>query len=110
MFHDDIKLIPYHNHIKTKIFISKCIAKKFIWTTFKVIFSVFRFVATSASRFSYSCISTKLCPVLTNHTSMESLCIQLSDDADELQTMMMNFETLTLITGFVVQGHISASE
>ncbi len=41
---------------------------------------------------------------------MESLCIQLSEDADELQTMMINFETLTLITGFVVQGHISASE
>ncbi len=52
-----------------------CITKNFIWTTLKMIFSIFRFV----SRFSNSCISAKYCPIITNHTSMETLFIQLSD-------------------------------
>ncbi len=45
------------------------------------------------------------------NSHMQRSPLSLLDDADELQMMMMmNFETLTLITGFVVQGHISASE
>ncbi len=71
-----------------------CIAKNFIWTTLKAIFSIFRFFfAPSDSRFSNSCISAKYCPILTNHISMESLFINL------------NFEKFTLKTCFVVQGH-----
>ncbi len=33
--------------------------------------------APSDSRFSNSCISAKYCPILTNHTSMESSFIQI---------------------------------
>ncbi len=47
------------------------------------------FFAPSDSRCSNSCILAKCYPIKANHTSMESLCIQLS----------------TLMTGFVVQGH-----
>ncbi len=47
-----------------------CIAKNFIWTTLKMIFSIFRFFCTL--RFQIY----KYCP---NHTSMEILFIQLSD-------------------------------
>ncbi len=44
-----------------------CIAKYFIWTTLKVIFSIFRFFCTL--RFQIY----KYCPIITNHTSMERL-------------------------------------
>jgi len=33
--------------------------------------NILTFFAASDSRFSNSCISTKYCPILTNHTSME---------------------------------------
>ncbi len=57
-----------------------CIAKNFIWTTSKAIFFQYLdFFAPSDSRFSNSCISDKYCPILTNHTSLESLFIQISD-------------------------------
>uniref|UniRef100_A0A672N3T4 phosphatidate phosphatase n=1 Tax=Sinocyclocheilus grahami TaxID=75366 RepID=A0A672N3T4_SINGR len=36
------------------------------------------FFAPSDSRFSNSCISAKYCPILTNHTAMESLCVCFS--------------------------------
>ncbi len=49
-----------------------CIAKNLIWTTLKMIFSIFRFFCTL--RFQIF----KYCP---NHTLMEILFIQLSDDA-----------------------------
>ncbi len=52
-----------------------CIAKNFIWTTLKMIFSIFRFFCTL--RFSNSCISAKYFPILTNHTSLDGLFIQL---------------------------------
>ncbi len=51
--------------------------KDLIWTTFKAIFSIFRFFCTLQCRFSNSCISAKYCPILTNHTSMESLFIDV---------------------------------
>ncbi len=38
---------------------------------------VSRFQIIPDSRFSNSCISAKYCPIITNHTSMESLFIQL---------------------------------
>ncbi len=72
------------DHVPMKIFckcptvnISKlCIDKNFIWTTLKAIFSIFRFFCTLGFQI-FSCILAKYCPILTNHTSMESLCIQL---------------------------------
>ncbi len=51
-----------------------CIAKNFIWTTLKAIYFLhpripdFQIVVSQQN-------------ILTNHTSMESLFIQLSDDA-----------------------------
>ncbi len=55
-----------------------CIAQNLIWTTLKAIFSILNFFAPSDSRFSNSCISAKYCLILTNHTSVESLFIQLT--------------------------------
>ncbi len=81
------------------IYIVICIAKNFIWTTLKVIF--FLFFAPSDSRFSNSCISAKYCPILTNHTSMKSLFTQLFR-----WCINLNFIKLTLMTAFVVLGHI----
>ncbi len=61
------------------------IDKNLIWTILQAIFSVFWFFfAPSDSRFSNSCVSAKYCLILTNHTSMESLFIQLSDNSDDL--------------------------
>ncbi len=77
-----------------------CIANNFIWTTLRQFSQYLDVFAPSDSRFSNSCISAKYCPIITNHTSMERLysafrwCINL------------NFAKLTLMTGFVVQGHI----
>ncbi len=50
-----------------------CIAKNFIWTTLKMIFSIFRFFCPL--RFQIF----KYFPIITNYTSMERLYIQLSD-------------------------------
>ncbi len=65
----------------SKLWLVIFIAKNLILTTLKVIFSIFRFFffAPSDSRFSNSCISAKYCPII-NHTSMERLFINLSDD------------------------------
>ncbi len=51
-----------------------CIAKDFIWTTLKAIFSIFWFFFLYP-QIPDSCISAKYCPILTKHTSMESLFI-----------------------------------
>ncbi len=51
-----------------------CIAKNLIWTTLKMIFSIFRFFCTF--RFPNSCISVNYYPIITIHTSMEILFIQ----------------------------------
>ncbi len=63
------------NISKLNFWLVICIAKNFIWTTLKVIFSIFRFFCSL--RFQIY----KYCPIITNHTSMERLFIQLSDDA-----------------------------
>ncbi len=68
---------PTINILKLSFWLVTCIAKNFIWTTLNVIFSIFRFFAPSDSRFSNSCISAKYFPILTNHTSLESLFIQM---------------------------------
>ncbi len=56
---------PTVNISKLNFWLVICNAKNFIWTGLKAIFS--------DSRFSNSCISAKYCPILTNHTSVESL-------------------------------------
>ncbi len=63
---------PTINISKHNFWLVICIAKNFIWTTLKVIFSIFWFFAPSDSRFTNSCISAKYCSIITNHTSMES--------------------------------------
>ncbi len=75
-----MKIFCIVNISKLNIWLVICIAENFIWTTLKMIFSIFRFFAPS-----------KYCP---NHTSMESYlfswCINL------------NLTKLTLKTGFVL--------
>ncbi len=61
---------PTVNISKLNFWLVICIAKDFIWTTLKMIFSIFWFFCIL--RFSNSFISTKYCPIITNHTSMES--------------------------------------
>ncbi len=80
MFHEDILWISYRKYIKTQFLISNiCIAKNFIWTTLKVIFSIFRFFLHPQIP-DFQIVVSQPNIVLTNHTSMESLFIQLSDD------------------------------
>ncbi len=45
-------------------------------------YSIYIFFAPSDSIFSNSCISANYYPIITNHTSMEILFIQLSDDVE----------------------------
>ncbi len=66
--------LPTLNISKLNFWLLICIAKNFIWTTLKMIFSIFRFFCTL--RFQIY----KYCLIITNHTSMEILFIQLSDD------------------------------
>ncbi len=65
---------PTVNISKLHFWLVICIAKNFIWTTLKEIFSILWFFCTL--RFQIY----KYCPIITNHTSMEILFIQLSDD------------------------------
>ncbi len=62
---------PTVNISKLNFWLLICIAKNFIWTTLKMIFSIFRFFCTL--RFQIF----KYCPIKTNHTSMEIWFIQL---------------------------------
>ncbi len=62
---------PTVNISKLNFWLVICIAKNFIWTTLKMIFSIFRFFCTL--RFQIY----KYCPIITNHTSMERWFIQL---------------------------------
>ncbi len=57
---------PTVNISKLNFWLVICIAKNFIWITLKVIFSIFRFFCSL--RFQIF----KYCPIITNHTSMES--------------------------------------
>ncbi len=60
---------PTVNISKLTFWLVICIAKNFIWTTLKAIFSIFRFFCNQIFKY---CISAKYCPILTHHTSMES--------------------------------------
>ncbi len=53
------------NISKLNFWLVICIAKNLIWTTLKMIFSIFRFFCTL--RFQIY----KYCPIITNHTLME---------------------------------------
>ncbi len=64
---------PTVNISKLNYWLVICIAKNFIWTTLKMILSIFRLFCIL--RFQIY----KYCPIITNHTSMEILFIQLSD-------------------------------
>ncbi len=75
------RIFPSVNISKLNIWLLICIAKNFIWTTLKMIFSIFRFLCTL--RFQIY----KYCP---NHISMEILFIQFY------------VKQLTLTTGFVL--------
>ncbi len=70
-----MKIFCIVNISKLNYWLLICIAKNFIWTTLKMIFSIFRFFCTL--RFQIF----KYCPIITNHTSMEILFIQLLYDA-----------------------------
>ncbi len=68
---------PTVNISKLNFWLVIGVAKNFILTTLKAIFSIFLFFfAPLDSRFSNSCFSAKYCPILTNHTLMEILFIQ----------------------------------
>ncbi len=64
MFHEDI--CKYVNISKLNFGLVICIAKNFIWTTLKMIFSIFRF-------FLHPQIPdhSQILSIITNHTSME---------------------------------------
>ncbi len=85
---------PTVNISKLNFLLVICISKNFIWTILKAIFSICWVFVPSDPRFSNNCISAKYCPILSNHTPMQSLFINLK------------YENCTLMTGFVVQGHV----
>ncbi len=90
--------MPYCKYIKKLyIWLVICIAKNFIWTNLKSDFlNILILFHPQIPDFEI----VVYFPILTNHTSMESLFIQLSDYIEILILKM-----LTLMTGFVVQGH-----
>ncbi len=55
---------PTVNISKLNFWLVICIAKNFIWTTLKMIFSIFRFFCTLRLQIF------KYCPIITNHTLM----------------------------------------
>ncbi len=74
-------------------------AKNFILDSFKGDFlNIF-----CTLRFQIVCISAKYRPILTNHTPMESLFIQLSDF---VYISIFKKKTNDRNDGFVFQGHI----
>ncbi len=83
---------PTVNIWKTNFWLVICIVKNFIWRTLKMIFSIFRFFGTL--RFQIY----KYCLIITHHKSMEILFIQMVHKSQ--------LKKWTLMTSFVVQGHI----
>ncbi len=66
---------PTINILKLNFWLLICIAVNFIWTTLKMIFSIFWFFCTL--RFQIY----KYCPIITTIHQLEILFTQLSDDA-----------------------------
>ncbi len=71
---------PTVNISKLNFWLVICIAKNFIWTTLKMIFSIFWFFCSL--RFQIY----KYCPIITNHTSMERLFIMYTVVAKIIRT------------------------
>ncbi len=67
-----MKIFPTIHISQLNYWLLICIAKNLIWTTLKMIFSIFRFFCTL--RFQI----LKYCLIKTNHTSMEISLIQKS--------------------------------
>ncbi len=63
---------PTVNKSKVIFWLVICIAKNLIWSTLKMIFSIFRFFCTL--RFQIY----KYCPIITNHTSLENIIYSAS--------------------------------
>ncbi len=70
-------IFPTVNISKLNFWLVICIAKNFIWTTLKMIFSIFRFFCSSDSRLQII-VSIEYCPIITNHISMQSNTKQLT--------------------------------
>ncbi len=68
-----------------------CIAKNFIWTTLKMIFSIFRCFCTSDSRLSNIVQTIHQWKIIYSSFRW---------------SLNLNFTKSTLMTGFVLQGHI----
>ncbi len=66
-----MKIFCTVNISKLNYWLLICIAKSFIWTTLKMIFSIFIFFCTLSFQIY------KYCQIITNHTSMEILFIQI---------------------------------
>ncbi len=75
MFHSDIRKFPTVNISKLNFWSVIWIAKNFIWTILKGIFSIFRFLLHPQS-LNFQIVVSQ--PILS-YTSTESLFIQLSD-------------------------------
>ncbi len=85
---------PTVNISKVNFLIVICIAKNFIWTTLKMILSVFRFFSPLDSRFSNLYLDQ-----IVSYTNKP--CI----DGKLFCCINLNLEELTLIIIFLVQGH-----
>ncbi len=78
-----------------------CMAKNFIWTTLKAIF------APSDSKYVNSIISSKYCPILINHTSMESSLTLIYDwFCDPGSYMALSKSTLSDLSTLQVHSRI----
>ncbi len=64
-----------------------------------VIFAAALFL-TCSQQHVVDILAVSFCPILTNHTSMESMYII------NVSKSNLTFKRLILMTGFVVQGHI----
>ncbi len=85
---------PTVNISKLNFWLVICIAKNFIWTTLKMIFSIFRFFCTLRFQI-YKILSYHNKPYINGKIIYSAFrwCIHF------------NFQKLTLMTGFVLQGH-----
>ncbi len=104
MFHEDILEISYHKSFKTLFLISNMHCLELHLDNFKGDFlNIYLFLLPQISWIlENSCISGKYCHILTNHTSMKIWFVQFSDD----EYISIN-KKKSLLTGFVVQGHIT---
>ncbi len=89
------------NISKPNFWLVICIAKSFIWTTLKMIFSIFRFFCSLRFQiFKLLYFSQRL-----SDPNKPNINRKLIYSAFRL-CIHLNVEKLTLKTGFVVQGHI----